>query len=238
MARAVFYIGGESYPADRSFEIALRAALDDRAYDFIGHRDILRGDDTPPFSAKLDRLEAAIRRRDPQDEIFIVGRSSGGRVATRLAGRCAGITAIVCFGYPFRAPNTVLETERFVHLASLETPTLILQGVDDAYGGLELTENYPLSRAIRLRFYLGGHEAYMNTVATPAILRKILDFIGGDWQDRDGNLDGFEEGFYRDTYPDIARAIDEGRFESGRQHFDRHGRREGRKFRMTVSVAR
>jgi pimeloyl-ACP methyl ester carboxylesterase len=238
MARAVFYIGGDSYPADQTFEIALRAALDDRAYDFIGHRDVLQGDDNPPFSAKLDQLEAAIKRRDLQDEIFIVGRSSGGRVATCLAGRYIGITAIVCFCYPFRAPDTVLETERFVHLASLETPTLILQGVDDAYGGLELTENYPLSGAIRLRFFLGGHETYTKTAAAPAILRKILDFIDGDWQDRDGNLDGFEEAFYRDTYPDIARAIDEGRLESGRLHFDRHGRREGRKYRMTVSVVR
>ena len=39
---------------------------------------------------------------------------------------------------------------------------------------------------------------------------------------------GFDEAFYRRTYPDVEEAIREGRLESGWDHFVRHGNKEGR----------
>jgi phytanoyl-CoA hydroxylase len=44
-----------------------------------------------------------------------------------------------------------------------------------------------------------------------------------------GNRDQFDEVAYLRLYPDIARAIAEGREAGAWQHYDRHGRREGRK---------
>jgi hypothetical protein len=41
-------------------------------------------------------------------------------------------------------------------------------------------------------------------------------------------LDAFDEGFYRATYPDIAKAVDDGHFPSGRTHYDLYGFTEGR----------
>jgi hypothetical protein len=41
-------------------------------------------------------------------------------------------------------------------------------------------------------------------------------------------LDAFDEGFYRATNPDIAKAIDDGHFPSGRTHYDLYGFAEGR----------
>jgi transcriptional regulator with XRE-family HTH domain len=41
-------------------------------------------------------------------------------------------------------------------------------------------------------------------------------------------LEAFDEGFYRATYPDIAKAIDDGHFPNGRAHYDLYGFAEGR----------
>jgi ectoine hydroxylase-related dioxygenase (phytanoyl-CoA dioxygenase family) len=41
-------------------------------------------------------------------------------------------------------------------------------------------------------------------------------------------LDAFDERWYLETYPDVATAVQEGLIESGRRHFERNGREEGR----------
>lgn len=40
--------------------------------------------------------------------------------------------------------------------------------------------------------------------------------------------DSFDEASYLERYPDVITAIQQGRFASGRQHFELHGRKEGR----------
>lgn len=47
--------------------------------------------------------------------------------------------------------------------------------------------------------------------------------------------DNFNEQSYLDSNPDVAQAVLEGRFESGRAHFELFGRREGRKIRACYS---
>ena len=47
------------------------------------------------------------------------------------------------------------------------------------------------------------------------------------------DLSDFSEGDYLALNPDVARAVARGEFESGRQHFERYGKAEGRAFRAT-----
>ncbi len=42
------------------------------------------------------------------------------------------------------------------------------------------------------------------------------------------SVQDFDEGSYLERYPDVAQAVYKGQFESGRAHFDRYGRAEGR----------
>jgi predicted alpha/beta-hydrolase family hydrolase len=84
--------------------------------------------------------------------VFIGGRSMGGRVATLVADRlhAAGrARGVVCFGYPFHPPGKP-EQLRTAHLAGLETPTLICQGTRDEFGTREEVAGYALSPAIEL----------------------------------------------------------------------------------------
>src|SRR5690606_10507373 len=70
----------------------------------------------------------------PRD-LAIGGKSMGGRMASRVADEL-GVRALVCLGYPFHPPGAP-ERLRTAHLATLRTPTLIVQGTRDRVGTRE-----------------------------------------------------------------------------------------------------
>lgn len=78
----------------------------------------------------------------------IGGKSMGGRMASLLADEL-GPAALVCLGYPFHAAGKP-EKPRVEHLATLQTPTLIVQGERDALGNRERVSGYTLAPAIRV----------------------------------------------------------------------------------------
>jgi predicted alpha/beta-hydrolase family hydrolase len=239
MPRTVFYLAGDSYPEDRPIELGVRAALEGESTRFVGHWELHHAapkDQAVPIPARLDMLAEAIHQIDRDHEICLIGRSSGARTATLFAHHNPRVTAVACFCYPFRTPHRWLEPERFAHLATLTTPTLLIQGAGDLYGGIELTENYQLSAAIRLRFIPGGHEHYPDQPSGRYIAGQMRDFIAGDWRNTAENLASFDEDFYRTAHPGIADAIAKGTCSSGKQHFEAAGRQEGRRYRMRVEV--
>jgi predicted alpha/beta-hydrolase family hydrolase len=87
--------------------------------------------------------EVAARRR-----LAIGGKSMGGRIASMVADELAP-GALVCLGYPFHPPGRP-EQLRTAHLANLVTPTLILQGERDPFGGRDEVAGYALSPHIEL----------------------------------------------------------------------------------------
>lgn len=82
-------------------------------------------------------------------EIYIGGKSMGGRMASLIADDNADVTGLLCLGYPFHPPKKP-EKLRTEHLESLSTPTLIVQGTRDALGNREEVETYTLSSSIRM----------------------------------------------------------------------------------------
>ncbi len=74
--------------------------------------------------------------------LFIGGKSMGGRIATHLPGQPdrwpVGVPApsgVVVLGYPLAPPGGRSKGDRVSHLRALATPTLIVQGTRDAFGG-------------------------------------------------------------------------------------------------------
>jgi hypothetical protein len=235
MSRIIFSLCGDSYPGDRPGETALRAALEGPGSTFVSHPEVFRCAANPNrpggIDIKASLLEQAISSCDRGQEIFLLGRSSGARVATLVANRCP-VTAVACLFYPFRAPKRQLEPARFMHLKTLARPTLIVQGAADDYGGLEITENYPLSDTIRLQFVAGDHDTKVGSPAGAEIIGRIRAFIDGEWRETGRELEGFDEVFYLKTYPDVAEAVANGTFRSGEDHFRKMGRRECRMYRI------
>lgn len=239
MPRTIFFLGGDSYPGDKPTEDALRFALQGPGSTFIRHGEVFNSASNTAGPGRIDAkakvLEQAVR--DCGDgEIFLTGRSAGARAITMAAQHCR-VTAIACVSYPFRRPRRLLETKRFGHLRTLDTPMLLLQGAEDDYGALEITEQYQLSPAIRLKFVPGNHNIDVTKSEGAAVVPLMAAFINGGWRETGRELEGFDEDFYQSTYPEVAELITDGQFSSGKDHFRKAGRKECRAYRLLYKAA-
>jgi hypothetical protein len=111
----------------------------------------------PPDRAPvlLETWNAVIAELGGGDALVIGGKSMGGRMASMIADQAA-VRGLVCIGYPFHAPGKTASPERLGHMATLKTPTLIVQGSRDALGAREDVEGYALSPAIRIHWSEDG----------------------------------------------------------------------------------
>jgi predicted alpha/beta-hydrolase family hydrolase len=110
-------------------------------------------------------------------QTIILSRSSGGRVSSLIADQL-GIKHIVCLGYPFKHPNHADEPERYVHLARLNSAMLIIQGIDDEYGGLEIEHKYVLSKKIKVSFFNTNHNFDISDAMVDELVELIENVTG------------------------------------------------------------
>lgn len=92
------------------------------------------------------------------DNLFIGGKSLGGRIASMIADD-AGISGLVCLGYPFHPPGRHDRT-RVDHLAHLTTPALFVQGERDALGSFSDVAEYELAQGINVRWLEDGDHSF------------------------------------------------------------------------------
>jgi predicted alpha/beta-hydrolase family hydrolase len=236
MSRIVFFLGGQSYPDDQHVEASLRAILQGARSQFVSQSELqLRCGALDPPASIAERL-ALLNRVVPTDQrrqdVILVGRSAGAR-AVSLFACLRPVSAVICVSYPFRGPGLVLEPERFAHLATIATPTLILQGAQDPYGGLEITETYRFSAAVTLRFCPGDHRTDPSDAPAREIIRQ---FAETGWRQPTQPDPWFDEAFYLERHADVAQAVAAGGFASGQDHYHRQGRQEGRAFRVRAEA--
>jgi len=93
-----------------------------------------------------------------RERLIIGGKSMGGRIASMVADE-AGVAGLVCLGYPFHPVGKPTQL-RVKHLEELKTPTLILQGERDPFGGRDDVATYKLSRAIRVHWLTDGDHSF------------------------------------------------------------------------------
>lgn len=175
------FLAGDSFPRDRHIEAELRRRLAGDFPEWLGQEEFL-----PEELNRLPTINIAARRAalegrlgaGPHGRLVLIGRSSGGRVATQYAA-LHGATAVVCLGFPFRAPGRVMEPERFEPLARATVPTLLIQGREDPYGGSKITEDYRLSPAVTVRFFPTGHEFHLGADMWDEVAGTIRAFLAG-----------------------------------------------------------
>jgi hypothetical protein len=102
----------------------------------------------------LDTFRRVVEEHGGGANVFIGGKSMGGRMATLVADEVRA-RGLVCFGYPFHPPGKPAQV-RTAHLETLQTPTLILQGTRDIFGNPNDVAAYSLSSAIRVEWLEGG----------------------------------------------------------------------------------
>ena len=113
-----------------------------------------------------------------QISVSILSRSAGGRVASLIADSLSPyIASIVCLGYPFKHPDRSVEPVRYIHLAKLMTPMLIVQGTRDEYGGKGVERAYAFSPSVALRFFETGHDFYLSPLDNEVLTSQVANFI-------------------------------------------------------------
>ncbi|HHI5021977.1 TPA: alpha/beta fold hydrolase [Vibrio parahaemolyticus] len=90
--------------------------------------------------------------------VVIGGKSMGGRMASLLAEHEL-VAGIACLGFPFHPPG---KPEKFKgdHLASIDKPTLILQGERDTFGKREELDEFVFSQQVKVSFLPDGDHSF------------------------------------------------------------------------------
>ena len=97
--------------------------------------------------------------------LWIGGKSLGGRIASLIADE-VGARGLVCLGYPFRPPGAAdaagssRPDRRIAHLRDLRTPTLIVQGTRDPFGGQSEVAAYTLAAGVRVHWIADGDHSF------------------------------------------------------------------------------
>lgn len=105
----------------------------------------------PEYIAAVDALQA-------KGPLVIGGKSMGGRVASMIAdGLLASsrIAGLLCLGYPFH-PVGKPDQLRTAQLATMQTPTLIVQGTRDPFGTRDEVSAYKLSKTVEILWLEDG----------------------------------------------------------------------------------
>lgn len=133
-----------------------------------------------------------------REGLVIGGKSMGGRIASLVADD-AGVAGLVCLGYPFH-PVGKPDKLRVEHLRTIKTPTLILQGERDPFGGRGEVAKYKLSRAVRVEWIKDGDHSFKPRKSSgtteaenwQAAIDEIVAFLGSCQKSR-GKTPGHEQ---------------------------------------------
>lgn len=106
----------------------------------------------------LESWRSVLERFAPRGQLFIGGKSLGGRMATMIA-TSTSVEGVVCFGYPFHPPGRP-ETLRTAHLEQIDVPVLILQGERDPFGTPAETARYELSPTVTIAWIPDGDHSF------------------------------------------------------------------------------
>ena len=102
-----------------------------------------KGRKAPDPAAKLEATWRAVLdrvRTEPSfgfDEIFVGGKSLGGRMASRVVAQGEDVAGLVFLGYPLHPPGKT-DKLRSAHFPEIAVPALFIQGTRDSLCNLDL----------------------------------------------------------------------------------------------------
>ncbi|EPZ9278566.1 TPA: alpha/beta fold hydrolase [Vibrio parahaemolyticus] len=113
---------------------------------------------SPDRAPKLLEAYSEVIAHFASSPVVIGGKSMGGRVASLLAEHEL-VAGIACLGFPFHPPG---KPEKFKgdHLASIDKPTLILQGERDTFGKREEFDEFVFSQQVKVSFLPDGDHSF------------------------------------------------------------------------------
>ncbi|NKE46713.1 hypothetical protein HB662_18165 [Roseomonas frigidaquae] len=178
----IMFLSGDSRPKDAHFGPLVRRSLAPfftRTFQTEGEQSDIPPDQALPrsFTERQNWLRQVLESSADPGRLILVGRSSGARVASTVAD-LRPVRGLVCLGYPFRQPERRDDPGRYSHLRHLRTPSLIIQGSRDAYGGADIADRYALGPNTQVVILDTDHGFRMETAGWDRVGREILLFLG------------------------------------------------------------
>ncbi len=134
---------GAGAPQQSAFIVGFARGLAERGVDVLSFNFLYMEhkrrvpDRTEKLEACYRAAIATAREHFRRPNVFIGGKSMGGRIATHLAAAddadALGITGVVALGYPLHPPGKPQQL-RAAHLSRIRVPMLIVQGERDPFG--------------------------------------------------------------------------------------------------------
>lgn len=124
------------------------------------------------IDVRLSALLKKIKTFPKGTQITLIGRSAGAIIATK-ASLHFPIHQIICLAYPFKHPDGDDEPYRYEHLVHVTTPTLIIQGKNDPYGGREVIEKYPMNLSTKIIFEDLDHDFQLTEKTRQRLIHLI-----------------------------------------------------------------
>lgn len=142
--------------ADALGKIGLRVARFN--FPYMSERDTTGRRRAPDSEPVLhDTWRQVIAQLGPEN-LFIGGKSQGGRTAAVVADECH-VRGVVCLGFPFHP--TARPSEYDVSpLDVIQTPTLVMQGEWDTYGDKGEVASYALSQKVQFKWMKEGDHSF------------------------------------------------------------------------------
>lgn len=160
--------------------------LDVRRFEFPYMQKVrAEGKRRPPdrMPKLLDAYQEMVQSIASSKNIFIGGKSMGGRVASLLAaekGKSLNIKGVICLGFPFHPPKKP-EKYRGEHLKHIDISSLIVQGERDAFGNKTEVQEFSLSKYVDVKFLTDGDHSFKPRVKSGVTfeqnITKCSDFI-------------------------------------------------------------
>ena len=140
-------------------------------------------DKAPVLEAAFRDVIDATREWSRTKDVFIGGKSMGGRMATHLGAQgLEGLRGILALGYPLHPPGRP-DKPRTEHLPSIRVPVLIVQGERDAFGTPDELE--PLISTMKTKVTLhvvagGDHSLTVRGKKKDDAFQDVLKVVA-DW---------------------------------------------------------
>ena len=99
-----------------------------------------------------------IKKTNPNKNIWLGGKSMGGRVSTVIS-RSLDIKGVIVFGYPFH-PINKLDNLRLESLQLSGPPILIIQGTRDKFGAISEVKKYKIHKNNTICWIKDGDHSY------------------------------------------------------------------------------
>jgi uncharacterized protein len=139
-------------------------------------------DKAPVLEQAFREVIDAAREWSGRGDVFIGGKSMGGRMATHLGAQGAhGLLGIVALGYPLHPPGRP-DKPRTEHLPSIRVPVLIVQGERDTFGTPD--ELQPVITTMNAKTTLhvvpgGDHSLTVRGKKKDEAFAGVLDVVAG-----------------------------------------------------------